>query len=419
MSFNINFTSEQLEALNAIRAGKNLFITGEAGTGKSYFLQIIKDLFYSKGLTLTASTGIAALNVGGMTLHSFASLGTGERPAEQIIKFILSGKGTQTRRRIKATKILAIDEISMISADILDKLNIIFKGVKGNNLPFGGIQLLLIGDFLQLPPVSKNDYDANYCFESYAWEEAAIEIYNFTKIFRQEDIEFINILNNARKGMITRNNLEALQTRVLKPHRNVTYLSTHNIHVNKINFDYLASIATKGHLFRAKTSGNEPYLSNLIKGLVVDQELELKIDAKVMIVTNLYYKEGIINGSIGRVTAFVEEGNKLLPQITFNNGYQKIIDYNEWSIEDYNKDGHLEIQAKVMQLPLTLAWAITIHKSQGLTIDELFCNLKQSFVAGQAYVALSRARSLEGLYLSSIESKYFFANQRVLEFLEY
>lgn len=413
-------TSQEL-ALDAIRKGDNVLVTGPAGCGKSHFLQLIKELFYNKGLSVTASTGIAALNVGGMTIHSWAGLGIGNRPINLVIDYILSAKGTPTRRRIRSTKILAIDEISMISAEIFDQLDQLLKGVKGNNLPFGGVQLLCFGDFLQLPPVVRENQEIFYCFESQAWAEANIKVHNFEVIYRQNDPDFLNILNQARLGKLTPESLTKLQQRVIAPGTNhdLTYLLTHNQQVLNINSSKLQALNKRSERFIAETKGKEPYISNLVKNLIVPVELELKIGAKVMVVTNSYYKEGIINGSVGTIVDFVKEGKELLPMVNFGGNLSKVIGYNEWYIEEINSEGILEKKARIFQLPLLLAWAVTIHKAQGLTIPNLYCDISRSFVAGQSYVALSRVRSIDNLFLSAIHPRNFFADSKVLNFLDY
>jgi ATP-dependent DNA helicase PIF1 len=183
---------EKMAVLHAIEAGKNICITGCAGTGKSFLLKIIKEKYIKKGLHVTAATGIAAVHIGGTTLHSFAALGTGIAPAEEILRFLFSKRASRIRRKLKETRMLAIDEISMISASVMNLLDQVFQSIKQNDLPFGGIQVVVIGDFFQLPPVSQ-DNQIDFCFISDSWQNADFKVFELTEVYRQSDLSIKQI----------------------------------------------------------------------------------------------------------------------------------------------------------------------------------------------------------------------------------
>jgi ATP-dependent DNA helicase PIF1 len=415
-----NIPQEKLEILDKIEKKKNVFVTGSAGTGKSYLLTMVRQSYLRHNMHLTASTGIAAVQIGGVTLHSWAGLGTGSAPFAEVMRFINSGKGTHIRRKLKKTRILAIDEISMLSADIFDLLNNVLKEVRGNPDPFGGIQLVLFGDFLQLPPVIGYGMDRNarkFCFESEAWEEANIETYNLKQVFRQEDKFFVDLLNGLRTGNLSEEHIEALNKRRQNCNDNLvkpTILATHNRQVELINKQKLDELSGECKIFSQVATGNPNQLAFLQKNCLAPESLSLKVGAQVMMLKNTYQKDGITNGSIGIVKEFTKTG---LPVVLFTNGKTITIEPEEWLIEEFDHDKQEMItKARLTQIPLMLAWAITVHKSQGMTLDKIECNLGSAFEEGQIYVALSRVKSLDGLYLTSFNERLIKANPKVIEF---
>ena len=405
-------SESQKIAVKSILSGKNVFITGSAGTGKSYLLNYLKDKV--SNMYLTATTGIAAVNIGGITLHSWAGLGIEDIPVEKIAQNILSARGTNTRKRLLKTDVLAIDEISMLSMETFEKVDKLLRIVRGKDIPFGGIQLILFGDFFQLPPVKSN----NFCFESNTWQEADIKTIVLKEIFRQKDAKFIELLNHIRNGTITDFDIKILNSRyglvnneAIKP----TILSTHNYIVEKINIEKLNNIPSSGENYEAEFSGEKSYIEMLKKNCIAREFLMLKVGSQVMMLKNIYQKEGIINGSNGIVIGF--SAKKRYPIVHFENGTELIIGPEKWEITRFNfNTGELETLAVMQQIPLILSWAITIHKSQGMTMDKVECDLKESFADGQVYVALSRVRDLDGLYIKSLDIKKIRVNKKIVDF---
>jgi len=403
--------------LAAIRDGRNIFITGVAGTGKSYTLGRIKEEFRDKGLHLTASTGIAAVQIGGRTLHSWAGLGTGKAPVEELIANMMSGRGARLRRKIKNAKILAIDEISMISGDLFDKLNQLLKHVRQRKAPFGGLQLVLVGDFLQLPPVSRDE--RVFCFESEAWTEATPAVFILKNVFRQENAEFINLLHHIRRGDLNDAHLALLEGRRNLPlPENVlpTILCTHNHQAEDINRSHMEQLAGRGKKYVMKSSGNEASQEFLRKNCRAAEELVLKQGAQVMMLKNTFQEDGISNGSLGVVEEFTDKG---FPVVRFANRRKMTIEPEEWLAEEYDLvEEKMVTTASIRQIPLLPAWAITVHKSQGMTLDYIQCDLGSAFEEGQVYVALSRVKSLEGLFLKDFKPHLIKANAKVVAFYE-
>ena len=403
--------------LNAIRAKHNVCITGAAGTGKSFLLKLIKNHF--PYVHVTASTGVAAVNVGGVTIHSWSSIRNASAPAEEIVKFINSGPGTKIRRQIRKAKLLAIDEISMISSSVLDLINEVLQLVKQNDNPFGGIQLVVLGDFYQLPPVTNNQ-KIDFCFNSDSWHSADFKLFELTEIFRQSDLRFIQLLNNIRHAALNDDDMELLKIRqntALPEGATPTILVTHNYQAEKINNEKLNSLnGEEEFTYKMTESGRENAVNFLKKNCLAPAESTLRRGAQVMMLKNTMQKQGIINGSIGIVTGFNKDK---YPIVYFNNGEKCIIAPEEWSTEVFNEDKQVkETTGTIKQIPLALAWAITIHKSQGMTLDQVLCDLSNVFAEGQAYVALSRVKSLDGLYLKGFKASSLRVNAQVKEFYE-
>ncbi len=400
-----SLSAQQLATVKSFEEGKNLFITGGAGSGKSYLLNFLKRNYAQFGLEVTASTGIAAVNIGGSTIHSWAGIGLANLPVEQIIENILTPKMARVRRKIRQAHALAIDEISMISSEVLEILNQVFQAVRENTKPMGGLQILLFGDFLQLPPVSRNSESFNFCFESEIWKKLNLEIVVLEEIFRQRDQKFVKVLNNLRVGKIDADDRKSLESRLKAVDENLairpTILTTHNAKVEKINHAELKKIPREEVVHQAEYFGDIYKIEFLKKNCLAYQTLTLKAGAQVMMIKNTYQKEGIINGSLGVVRDFSPK--KFYPVVEFSNGKIITIAPEEWLIEKYDAEKKMVItEAGMSQVPLILAWAMTIHKSQGLTLDKISCDLSDVFSPGQAYVALSRARALEGIFIESI-----------------
>ncbi|MDR1494960.1 MAG: AAA family ATPase [Rickettsiales bacterium] len=400
-------------AVDSILVGNNVFVTGAAGTGKSYVLNYLKTI-KNKNIQITATTGVAAINVGGTTLHSWANLGKEEIPVREIAKKILSARGINVRKKILGTEVLAIDEVSMLSRETFEMLDELLRLVRDSNRPFGGIQIILFGDFFQLPPVKSN----NYCFESRIWSEAAIETIILREIFRQRDRRFVGLLDNLRQGIVNENDLGLLMERSNLESRGAiepTVLSTHNLLVEKINLDRLNFLPSKEVTYRAKYMGDAGRIETFRKSSLAKEILTLKIGSQVMMLRNTYVKDGIINGSIGIVTGFSTK--KSYPLVDFGNGKEFAIAPETWETSSFNHETReLETMATMTQIPLALAWAMTVHKSQGMTIDRIECDLKNSFAEGQVYVALSRARDLDGIFIRSLDLSKLTVNRKIVKF---
>lgn len=413
-------SAEQKLVIQEISQGSNILVTGGAGTGKSFLLNYLKRHYGQLGLAVTASTGIAAVNIGGSTIHSWAGIGLANLPIDQIIANLFSGKMSKIRRRIKETRILAIDEISMISANLFEILDQVLRAVRENNKPFGGLQILLFGDFLQLAPITRyGDEEQNFCFTSQSWKNLDLQTFNLQEIFRQHDKKFIKILNNLRFGNLDEDDLEQLNLRLKANDDNLaikpTILTSHNAKAAQINEFELKKIPREEKSFEAKYFGEASKVELLRKNCLAAESLKLKVGAQVMMIKNTFQKEGIINGSLGVVQDFSPK--KFYPIVEFANGKILTIAPEEWIIDRFDHDAKQVItEAAVTQIPLILSWAITIHKSQGLTLDKISCDLSNIFSAGQAYVALSRARSLDSVFISSIDFKKIITNQDAIRF---
>jgi len=414
----LSLSKSQRDAVDKIEQGSNVFITGPAGTGKSYLLSFLKEEYLGKGLHITASTGIAAVNVGGTTLHSWAGLGLGNIPLPEMLKNIFSARGSRLRRKIKQAKMLAIDEISMISAGLFNLLDEYLQNVRENNEPFGGLQLILFGDFLQLPPVVRRG-EVEFCFESDAWKSGEFEKVILTEVFRQEDKRFIELLDNIRFGKIVKEDMVLLKSRYKAEDKNAvikpTILSTHNAIVYDINHEKLKFLPSMERKFTAGFEGQMKKVEFLKKNCIAPETLTLKIGAQVMMLKNTYKSSGIINGSVGIIRKFSLK--KHYPIVEFTNGELLTIPPEEWVLQRFDeRKKEVITDAKMTQIPLSLAWAVTVHKSQGMTLDKAECDLGRSFADGQIYVALSRVRSLDGLFIKSFNVNNIKVNSKVIEF---
>lgn len=416
-----SLSKQQAEVVEAFCEGKNLFVTGGAGSGKSYLLNFLKRNFSQYGLEITASTGIAAVNIGGSTIHSWAGIGLANMPVEQIIENIFSAKLSRVRRKIIQAKALAIDEISMIASDTLEIIDQVLRAVRQNDAPMGGLQILFFGDFLQLPPIKRNEQNIDFSFQSKTWRSLDLKVFKLEEIFRQKDQKFINVLNNLRFGKITADDRKALESRINARDENLairpTILTTHNAKVEKINETELKKIPQLEMAAQAEYFGDVYKVEFLKKNCIASDILRLKVGAQVMMIKNTYQKEGIINGSLGIIKDFSAKKN--YPLVEFTNGKIITISPEEWLIERFDEvTKTMKTEAGVKQIPLILAWAMTIHKSQGLTLDKISCDLSDIFSPGQAYVALSRARSLEGIFIESINFDRISANQDATKYYE-
>ncbi len=411
----MDISEEKEVIIKAINEKRNVFVTGGAGTGKSYLLNHLKETVHD--LHITASTGIAAVNVGGVTLHSWAGLGLGEKSAPELYKKI---KGYyKVADKLSNAKRLAIDEISMLPAGIFEKLDYILKKLRNSQLPFGGLQLILFGDFFQLPPVYKDGKpEIEFCFETKAWREANFKCFKLKEVFRQNDLRFIELLENIRYGKVNKNDEAILSMRDISVANNCedikpTKISTHNWKVDKINSDELKKIKNKERSYQATEKGDQYKIEFLRRNCLAPSNLKLKKGAQVMMLRNTFQDQGIVNGSTGKITGYNSQG---LPIVKFSNGKKMVIETESWKMEVY-ENGSTKVVAEIIQIPLRLAWAITIHKSQGMTLDCIECDIEDAFADGQIYVALSRVKTLEGLYIHGFDADKIKINKKVIDFM--
>jgi len=392
---------KQSTALNILKAGKSVFLTGSAGAGKTYvlnqYIQYLKERRVP--VAVTASTGIAATHMNGMTIHAWSGIGVRTLLSQSDLEFMKTKK--YLRDKLEAAKVLIIDEISMLHKTQLDMVNQVLKFFKGNNYPFGGIQVVFSGDFFQLPPVgvSTENNREKFAFMSKAWLEAKLAICYLTEQHRQEGGELDQILNEIRSNTVSPSSLELLKKAEKTSFQEgwePPMLYSHNHDVNRTNNQHLRALEGKITTFEATTKGNKKLLDLLKNSVRAEEQVYLKIGAKVMFVKN-NYEQGYINGTLGKVTGYSPEG---FPSIKLSDGKELIAEPNEWSIED---DMGKSLAA-YKQIPIRLAWAITVHKSQGMTLDYAKIDLSRTFEKGQGYVALSRLKSLDGLQLAGFNS---------------
>jgi len=388
----------QNTTLNILKSGNSVFLTGSAGTGKTYLLN--QYILYLKARKITptvvAPTGIAASHLQGQTIHSFFALGIREEIDDFFIESLLEKKYLHTR--FKNLNVLIIDEISMVSPEVFSAMDRILQAFKRDSAPFGGVQVILSGDFFQLPPISRGYKEKRFAWQSPSWKDLGLKTCYLQEKFRQDDNQLIGVLDEIRSGVVSQNSYDLLNSRHLKE-LNIeftpTKLYTHNVDVDRINNEELAKIDAPAHLFVYKSEGTASNVEKIFKGGLLLEELSLKNGAVVMFIKNNNEK-GYVNGTTGVIVGFNKETN--LPIVKTSYGHKINVELEDWSFE--NSSGN--VVAKVSQIPLKLAWAITIHKSQGMTLDSAEIDLSKTFEVGQGYVALSRIKNIEGLRLMGL-----------------
>jgi len=391
-------------------SGANVFLTGAPGAGKTYVLNEFtgRAMRAGKRLAVTASTGIAASHIGGTTIHSWSGLGILDELSGDDLKRL--GGSDRLIKRYNSIDILVIDEVSMLHGKRLDMVNQVAKLLRGNDAPFGGLQVILVGDLFQLPPISRGSRDFDFAHLSQAWAELQPQICYLTEQHRQQgNDKLLEFLEAMRTNEITEYHGQILQDSMSrKPSEEVvvTRLYSHNLDVDAINQRHLDALPTQSRTFEMYTKGSKAKLEQLSKSLLTLPLLELKVGAEVMFVAN-NFAEGFVNGSRGQVIDF--DGDT--PIVRLMNGKKIEVEPHSWSL---NEDG--KIRAEISQLPLRLAWAITIHKSQGMSLDAAEIDLSKAFTPGMGYVALSRVRSLDGLYLQGINRTALSMHPQIYEF---
>lgn len=399
--------------LHKLHEGKNVFMTGSAGTGKSYTIQQVLSTFAEKVLYITALTGCAAILLGkdATTIHSFAGIGLGEKSIPELIEKIKKNK--DARKRWKQVELLIIDEISMMSEDLLIKLDAIAKAIRKSTVIFGGIQLLLSGDFFQLPPIH-----GRFVFESQTWNNLDLEKIELITNHRQKDHMFQKILDEARVGKLSSESITILQSRARINWKSLPILPTllfpkNNI-VDNINQTKLKQLEGPFITYQAKTRGICPAdrkkdldweIQHMDKSFAYCPQLILAKHAQVMLTYNLDIKLGLINGSRGVIVGFING----FPEVQFAS-VKIVIDNHDYDIKDF--PGMVR-----SQLPLKLAYALSIHKVEGMSLDCALIDIGTDiFEYGQAYVALSRVRKIESLYIYRFDPISFRAHPKVYDY---
>ncbi|MEY3784166.1 MAG: hypothetical protein RLZZ230_488 [Candidatus Parcubacteria bacterium] len=379
----------QERALDILKTGANVFLTGEPGAGKTYVINKYVAWLEAAGMhvAVTASTGIAATHIGGMTIHSWSGLGIKDILSPYDLDQIISRE--RIVKRAKTAQVLVIDEISMLDGKVLDMVDQILRAARQTGEPFGGLQVVCIGDFFQLPPVTRQGDIMRYAFESNAWQNMKPLICYITEQYRQEDEMLLSLLGSIRRNEIEEEHYTLLQEQTEIAYENIepTKLYTHNADVDAVNNQKLAQLKGPAKRYTMKGTGRKQLIEGLVKNCLSPEALILKEDAMVMCTKN-NFEAGYVNGTLARVIRF-DEG---FPVIETMEGKEIIIKSTTWEMTEENK-----VLASIEQLPLRLAWAITVHKSQGMSLDAAEIDLSKAFVYGQGYVALSRVRSLDGL----------------------
>ncbi|MDB5160163.1 MAG: putative helicase [Candidatus Saccharibacteria bacterium] len=383
-------------ALEIMLSGQSVLLTGPAGAGKTFVLnQFIKLAKYEgKHVSVTATTGLAATHLGGTTIHSWAGIGVHDSIGHGFVDHIAKGR----REIIEKTDVLIIDEISMLHDFRLDMVDEVCRIVRKKDEPFGGIQIIMSGDFFQLPPINRGDSRAGgFVVNSEVWRELDPVICYLQEQHRQDDEQLLDILNAMRAGDVRRHHAELLLARSeVFPDdlEQLTELHTVNVDVDKINEAKLETLEGDEVVYSQMTTGSESYVETLQRSVLAPSALKVKKGALVMAVKNSPERK-YVNGSIGTVIDF--EPYTDYPIVEFKNGKEVSMVPDTWELRDGDKK-----RASISQIPLRLAWAITIHKSQGMTLDAARIDLRKAFVEGMGYVALSRVKNLNNLYLTGI-----------------
>jgi ATP-dependent exoDNAse (exonuclease V) alpha subunit len=387
----------QDEALAILEKGKSVLLTGAAGTGKTYLLNkfIRRAKKSGKNVAVTATTGLAATHLNGNTIHSWAGIGI----HDELPKKFFQKMSKQRRDIINKADILVIDEISMLHDFRLDMIDDVLQQVREDSKPFGGIQVVLCGDFFQLPPINRRDSKSGgFIYGSEVWQRNSFTVCYLVDQYRQiNDTDYCAILNGIRAGQLNQSQLDALNARKIAvddPFTTRTKLLTTNADVDVINQQHLDKITGKTYEYQMEAHGGKQFVETLKRSCLAPELLMLKKDAVVMCIKNAPNKS-YVNGSLGVIVDFDKEDDSPIVQLT--NGRRITMSPTSWELRDGDR-----VRASITQLPIRLAWAITVHKSQGMTLDSASIDLSNAFVEGMGYVALSRVRGFKDLILEGL-----------------
>ena len=433
----------QARALEILKTGANVFLTGEPGAGKTHTINEYIWYLRSSGIdtAVTASTGIAATHLSGMTIHSWSGIGIKPRLSRYDLDKLATNE--YLVKRIAKAKVLIIDEVSMLAPDTVTMVDQVCREVRMSPEPFGGLQIIFVGDFFQLPPVVRENLNSGhrvsgsstlgvktqdefnqevlfeegsevgapkrFAYSSQAWSNANPITCYLTEQHRQDDADFLNILSAIRKNAFTEDHLLHIVKRKISLETipaGIPKLYSHNVNVDAVNEGTLKKIKGDEKVFMMQTTGKDWLVATLKRGCLSPESLTLKVGAEVMFTKNKP-KDGFVNGTLGTVESFSEFTNN--PIVKTKSGQKIEVGPMDWTVEDNGK-----IKASLTQLPLRLAWAITVHKSQGMSMDSAVMDLAQVFEYGQGYVALSRVRRLAGLHILGWNERAFEVHPEVL-----
>ena len=396
-----------------MKTGANIFLTGEPGSGKTHTINWYVSYLRSCGVepSITASTGIAATHIGGMTIHSWSGIGIKTELTTRDLNNIAGSK--PVAKRVAAAKVLIIDEISMLPPYALDMVDAVCRRIRRDPSPFGGLQIVLVGDFFQLPPINKAPAEKaqasliaavaqRFAYGAASWQAAEPIVCYLGEQYRQDDAEFLELLSAIRRNKFGEQHLQHLMKRKIdyaKAPAGLPKLFSHNVDVDRVNSEMLDKLPGEKEAFAMSTQGPANLVETLIRGCLSPEILELKLGAAVMFTKNSpkgYYA----NGTLGTVSGF--DGEDKTPVVVTRDGLRIVLEPSDWVLEEGG-----ETLARITQYPLRLAWAITVHKSQGMSLDGAVMDLSTVFEYGQGYVALSRVRRLSGVHLLGYNKRAF------------
>ncbi len=417
----LGLTPSQARFAERFFTGANMLVSGPAGTGKSYIVQALMRFLTERSVNvgITGLTGVAAFLIGGQTLHSFAGVGLADEPVSNLLTRI--HKNRKAKERIKAVDVLFIDEVSMAKGDLLDKVNEVFKVIRYNDAPWGGVQLITSADWLQLLPVFKGDEVQQLAFQCRAWQEAKVEPMVLKEQMRQrKDQTFLKVLTGLRVG--DTDSLHLLDSRIdatfpadgIEPVR----IFCRNVDVDRYNAERLAALPGAVKTYHARDTGMPYHTDAFNRNCPAPQVLDLKVGATVSLLANVSVEDGYVNGSVGIVKSFSPDG----VMVQFRSGIL-LVEHNDWQIKEQEAGGDGKLRFKVAatrrQIPLRLSWAQTVHRCQGQTLDRAIVDVSDAFGEGMVYVALSRVRDLESLSIAGkIPHSAIRVNPACVEFYE-